>query len=77
MPGSQMLAMHLKVAYPVIILPSGNTVLLSHKIFRPLRSIVSKVQKTMEVVFVLGKFVIHFACLTPKLAALWGEGGTK
>lgn len=64
--------MHLKIyAYAVIILPSGNTNLLSHKIFRPLRSTVPKVEMTAEAVFVLSKFDIHFACLNPKLVAFW------
>jgi len=68
-PGSQILAMHLKIyVYSVIVLLSGNTNLLSHKIFRPLRSVVPKMEMTTETVFVL-KFNIHFACLNPKLVA--------
>lgn len=66
--------MHLKIdAYSVIILPSGDTNLWSHKIFKHPRPTVPKVEMTAEAVFVLSKFDIHFVCLTP----FWRGKGTK
>lgn len=71
-PGSQILAMHLKIgAYSVIILPPGNADLLNQKIFRPLKSSDSEVEMTAEAIFVLSKFDIHFTCLNPKLVTFW------
>lgn len=74
--GAQILTMHLKMdACSVIVLPSGNSNLLNHKIFRPPRSTVPRVEMTTEAVFILSKFDIHLACLNPKLVAFWrGKG---